>query len=329
VAKRAKPSASSVASKTAALEEKLDGLVQLLQRSQEAEVRSTSSLPLSVTGKLPSQTENEEFDSSALDHHMLGSSRTGVAEDTYVGSRDGKGGIGPRDLLICDDRNNRLESLSSVAGEKRNNCPLHAPPTPAASCTSASELLSTKECRSRANASCSSAPNHDPLEDEAELEEILETYRTNMVTYFPIVVIGKDVTVKELSEDRPFLWLVIRAICSKNSARQAALGIEVRKVLGREMLLEGTKTLDLFLGLLVFAAWGHYYMYNKPIISTVIQLAMSLAFDLGLTKPVPAEPPLVMMNYIAQGCPRPPVNSSKRTMEERRAAIGLFLVSSM
>lgn len=284
MSKGPKPSASWVASKTAALEGRLEGVTRILQHSQETQAITGSAPSLPVASNPPNQIRNESIDSRALN-----------------------GQIRP------------------------DYCPVHLPPMAAASSPSTAEVPTTVRCCSRANFSSSPTLNSYPLEDEAELEEYLEAYRTKMVTYFPIVVIAKDVTVGELSKVRPFLWLVIRAICSKNSARHAELGIEVKKVLGREMLLEGTKTLDLFLGLLVFGAWGHHHIYNRPIISTIIQLATSLAFDLGLTKPVPTEPIQVMMNYIAQGCPRP-INSAKnpaRTMEERRAVIGLFLVSSV
>jgi hypothetical protein len=152
-----------------------------------------------------------------------------------------------------------------------------------------------------------------------------------MVAFFPIVCIRPEVTVKELEEQRPFLWIVIRAICSKNLVRQKALLLEVRKILGREMLVEGTRSLDLFLGIMVFAAWGHYHLSTKPIISTIIQLGMSLAFDMGLTKAVALDSVGIMLNYTAQGCPRPVTNAMNqlRTMEERRAVVGLFLVSAV
>ena len=197
----------------------------------------------------------------------------------------------------------------AICSKGGQQCPANGPPTPATSSTGNSTDY--------------------PLESEAELSEYLETYRTKMVPYFPIVCIGAEMTVEELRKERPFLYLVIRAICSKNLERQAALILEVKKVLGREMLLEGAKNMDLFLGVLVFAAWCHYYICNKPIISTVIQLGISLAFDLGLTRPPPGEPLNIMLHYIAQGCPKPINGMNVRTMEERRAAVGLFLVSSV
>jgi hypothetical protein len=213
---------------------------------------------------------------------------------------------------------NGLPSRSRAGHQESIGGPVNEPPTPTTSTTS------TGIDKSNTSADY-------PLESEAELEEYLETYRTKMVPYFPIVCIGANVTVEELRKQRPLLFLVIRASCTKNWEHQAALVLQVKKDLGREMLLEGTKNLDLFLGVLVFAAWCHIHICNKPIATTVMQLAMSLAYDLSLTKPLPGEPERVMMNYTAQGCPKP-VNvhaNVSRTMEERRAIVGLYLVFSV
>lgn len=286
VSKRRATSASAAANKTAALEDKLDGMVQLLQRF-EGQVQPAWSSPVHSTSHL----QNPNLDKVV-----------NYTNQTLV----------PNGVAI----------LSSAARDGTNLDSIHPSPMPAAS----TSLESTLECCRNTYTSSSY-----PLEVDDELDEYLETYRSKMVTGFPIVCIGPEVTVKNMREERPLLWLVIRAICSKNSARQTVLGIEVRKTLGREMLLEGAKNLDLLLGVLVFAAWGHYYGYHKSIITTVIMLAKSLAFDLGLTRPIPAEPLNIMLNYGASGCPRPGPDavSSVRTMEERRAAIGLFLIHSV
>jgi len=171
-----------------------------------------------------------------------------------------------------------------------------------------------------------------PPESEAELEEYLETYRTNMAPYFPIVCISVNTTANELRNHQPFLFLVIRTICSRNLERQAAPVLQVKKVLGREMLIEGTKSLDLLLGVLVFAAWCHVYKSSsiKPVNSTIMQLGMSLAFELGLTRPPPGGPLRILLNYTAQGCPKPSNGINlERTIEERRAVLGLYLTSSV
>lgn len=168
------------------------------------------------------------------------------------------------------------------------------------------------------------------LESEAELEECLETYRTEMVPYFPIVCIGADITATQLKQERPFLHLVIRAICSKNLRRQAFLILQVKKILGSEMLLEGEKSLELLLGVLVFASWSHFYICNKPIVSTIMQLGISLAIDLGLMRPLPVGPVNPMLYSITRGYPKPHDGKPLvRSLEERRAAVGLYFLSSV
>jgi hypothetical protein len=62
--------------------------------------------------------------------------------------------------------------------------------------------------------------------------------------------------------------------------------------------------------------------------TNLIQIGMGLLFDLGLNKPPLKESTHVMLDYDAQGCPKPP-NPKKRTIEERRAAMGCFLASSV
>lgn len=193
------------------------------------------------------------------------------------------------------------------------------PPTPAASI-----------------GSCSVRPDkHDsvvdyPLETGVELEIIIECYRTKMVPHLPVVCVNPDTTVEEMRKHRPFLLLVIIAICSKNLQRQVALILEIKKIIGKEIIIEGSKNVDLFLEVLVFAGWCHLYICNRPITSTVIHLALSLAFDLGLTKPLPSESSSFMLNYTAQGCPRPTNGMvPTRTMEERRVLVGLYLISSV
>jgi hypothetical protein len=202
-----------------------------------------------------------------------------------------------------------ISRLSSYAG----------PPTPAASTTSCSIRLDKHHIFAEY-----------PHETEMELEENLECYRTKMFPHLPVVCLDPNTTVKEMRMHRPFLFLVIRAISSKNLQRQVALVLEIKKIIGSEMLIEGSKNVDLFLGILAFAGWCHLYICNRPITSTVIHLAMSLAFDLGLTKPLPSESSSVMLNYTAQGCPKSTNGMiPTRTMEERRGLVGLYLVSSV
>jgi hypothetical protein len=178
----------------------------------------------------------------------------------------------------------------------------------------------------------SPASNSCAHESEDELQECLESYRTNSIPQYPAVYIRPEVTVVELSEERPFLWLVIRAVCSKSAVRQATLALEARQVLAREMLVEGTRSLDLLLGLLVMGAWSHIFLkqQNKPILNNIIQLAVALASDLGLTKPYPEDPVRTMSDCNVSTWTKPPtIRTLHRTTEERRAVVGLFWISSV
>lgn len=292
--------------------------MQILQRSQ-------GSITGAAQQELPIPTQNP--DARAFTGQASNSSGTiNASESPLIEGNNGTRSSGDNHIrkLSVDSSHfgNETEQRPELVGFSNGGYRefVNGHPTPAASRVSGSSAPESPD-----------SVNNFPLESDAELEEALETYRTKMVPNFPIVCIRPDVTVDEMRLQRPFLFLVIRAICSKNLRRQEALVVEVKKTLGREMLLEGTKTLDLFLGVLVFAGWCHYYICSKPIISTVIQLGMSLAFDLGLTKPLLGEHVDVMRHYIiAHGCPKR-VSGPNRTvtMEERRAVVGLYLVSSV
>jgi hypothetical protein len=312
------------ASKTAALEEKLDGLVQMLQRSQTSipEIARPhdhiqNQDPDSISTTLSSSEASQRANISRPDgNDLINMDYREVVENNIASSRlEGLEELTPQNVLpsFCKFRLAAQQELNGRLGNFKG------PLTP-----------ETSICSPRIGLDKRSTSTEYPPESEEELEEYLESYRTTMVSYLPIVCISPDVTLGELRKQRPFLFLVIRAICSKTLERQGALVLEVKKTLGREMLLEGSRNLDLFLGILVFAGWCHLYICNKPIMSTIIHLSMSLASDLGLTKPLPTESSAVMLNYTAQGCPKPITGTvPTRTMEERRAIVGLYLVSSV
>jgi hypothetical protein len=301
------------------LEQKLDNIVQILQRSQ-------GSIASISDPQHPIVTQNP--DPRAFTDQTSASSGASNSDEASHYDENPHSGSGiehfPAGKFLVDacERISEPAQRHEPYGYSKDGHReyLYGHPTPATSRTSCSAVPETPD-----------SARDFPLESEAELEEALETYRTKMVPNFPIVCIRPDMTVGELRRQRPFLFLVIRAICSKDLRRQVALVLEVKKALAREMLLEGAKTLDLFLGVLVFAAWCHFYICSKPIISTVIQLGMSLAFDLGLTKPLLGEHVDIMRHYIiAHGCPKR-MNGANRviTLEERRAVVGLYLVSSV
>jgi hypothetical protein len=289
------------------LEERLDNIVKLLQTSQAPNIQTPSFATAHFVNQCNVQAQ----------HGLQGS-------------------ISPKSNIIAlpefgNTRNASIAISQSSAQE---------PPTPAYSSSSSEPK--------QADPNAAFTSTGYPPETQEECEEYLESFRSKMIPSFPIIVLGPEVTVQELREQRPFLWLVIRAICNKIVKRQRALGKEIREVLGREILVEGAKNLDLLLGVLVYglsscsiylrpilttmlASWCCCFVHHKPILTTMVQLAISLASDLGLLKPIPSDQNELLLHLNSNGCPKPPhlYRTAPRTMEERRAIVGLFLLTSM
>ncbi|KAI4285157.1 MAG: hypothetical protein L6R35_004723 [Caloplaca aegaea] len=75
-----------------------------------------------------------------------------------------------------------------------------------------------------------------------------------------------------------------------------------------------------------YLSFFYTYKANKPSLSVFTQLAVSLVYDLGLNRPVPRDNPLVALCIQSHNTPMIP---TPRTMEERRAVLGCFLITSM
>lgn len=71
-----------------------------------------------------------------------------------------------------------------------------------------------------------------------------------------------------------------------------------------------------------------HHTFEKPIFSSLVQLAIAILYDLGLDKP-PSKDPALVLTYDLKGIKRPSRFSRPPTMEERRALLGCFLMSSV
>lgn len=83
----------------------------------------------------------------------------------------------------------------------------------------------------------------------------LDTFRTQHLQFFPMVYLPDTLTPQQLHHDRPFLWSVIRAICSKSIEQQAILATQIRETLARQLIIEGERSVDYLSGLSAFLAW--------------------------------------------------------------------------
>ena len=69
------------------------------------------------------------------------------------------------------------------------------------------------------------------------------------------------------------------------------------------------------------------FCFGKPVLISLVQLAIAVVYDLGLDKP-PSEDPAMAFAYNLKAASKPPIISRAPTLEERRALLGVFMLSS-
>ncbi|RDW66376.1 hypothetical protein BP6252_10011 [Coleophoma cylindrospora] len=158
-------------------------------------------------------------------------------------------------------------------------------------------------------------------------DEQLQLFQNSMASYFPFVVIPMSMTVEELRTTRPVLFDNIMMVTSYTKAsRQLRLRSEVIKSVIEQIYFQGKKSLDLLQGILVFTAWYHQCLGPSPQMTNMVQLATALVFDLGLHR---AQIPFdgnENYNEAMKGLSDKRIRLP-RTLEERRAFLGLFCLS--
>jgi hypothetical protein len=162
--------------------------------------------------------------------------------------------------------------------------------------------------------------------ESAEAQSILDTFRESAITQLPFVRLPKSSV--ELYSQRPYLWLCCMGAGTKVTRHKTSIGQQMKEVISREALLKSDRTrertFDLLLGHLVHITWaGHFG--SKIMISVLTQVAIMLVFEMGLNRPIYSD-----TNPFACKWKQPygiPVHGP-RTMEERRAVLGVFMVTS-
>lgn len=87
-------------------------------------------------------------------------------------------------------------------------------------------------------------------------QELLDSFRSKMTSYFPFVVIPDSFSVRELQQQKPHLCIAVLAAASfRNVKNQRALGGFFNEVIAQRLAKGPFATLDLLQGLLVHLAW--------------------------------------------------------------------------
>ncbi|KAK1750386.1 C6 transcription factor [Echria macrotheca] len=198
----------------------------------------------------------------------------------------------------------------------------HFPPTPSAS----SHQYSVPTPQSY-------TPGSDPENvSEDEAEECLLRFQTEQLKCFPFIYIPPTMSAVELQTERPFLWLCILAVSTKSAARQVALGAKIRQMVATRLIVEHERSVETLLGLLAFMGWANYQLGpSQPFLSMYCHLITGLTQDLGLDRlPRKADEPMHPMACLKSHhtLAMKLAAHAVRTMEERRAVIAAFIITS-
>jgi hypothetical protein len=173
-------------------------------------------------------------------------------------------------------------------------------------------------------------PNEDPdiidrgiITIEAA-NDLLQRFISTLCNYFPFVALPPWTTAETLRHESPFLFLsIIASASSSNFPLQRRLAKEIHKYVASKMIVEGEKNMDLLQGILVHLAWYHFFLdQRKPRVSLFVQLCTLLVQDLGLDMH-PHEP-----RTPAKYSGTDEVQSSQRSLAEKRALLGTYYVSA-
>ncbi|TGO85007.1 hypothetical protein BPOR_0441g00020 [Botrytis porri] len=298
--RRRKSVRRTAATRTAELEQKLDGLVSLLTAA--------------------TQDQNTPPSSTVLDHTVSSDLRDNTQGFKYqTGSKTGNPPV--RGLVAIDLK------LPPNSSYSLNSIPVH-PPLPGPAVGKPLRDTSGDYCATNISTATSSVSLIPPdLElSLTEEENTLYYFRTNSARYLPFIVIPPDTNVHKFKKENPFWWLAIVMATAKRTSTQIALGMHIRQLLCQKLLISGERNLDLLWGLLTYIACQCHYQ-QRPVWSSMIQLAMGIVFDLGLNKSPQKEAPHLFLNFDARGCPKPFI-PAVGSQHEKRALLCLYSLSS-
>jgi hypothetical protein len=91
--------------------------------------------------------------------------------------------------------------------------------------------------------------------DNSLTHQELTAFRQRHLPLFPMIYLPPSLSVQQLSLERPLVSLAIKTICNKGCSYQAELSKELRQTIAMKMMVEGEKSLDLLLSVLISTTW--------------------------------------------------------------------------
>ncbi|KAL3460100.1 hypothetical protein BJX64DRAFT_263698 [Aspergillus heterothallicus] len=160
-------------------------------------------------------------------------------------------------------------------------------------------------------------------------EEVLAVFRDHMLRFCPFIYLPPTVSAQYLQTERPFLWQAIGAVTTRSFTEKRMRAHQFKTTLAQATVVENRSSIDLLLGVLTYAAWSYdQFLHMSPTISRLMEIALSIAYDMHLNKRMPADShPITLLGgrTIQTGLQNP----DHRSMEEQRGALGCFLLCSI
>lgn len=149
-------------------------------------------------------------------------------------------------------------------------------------------------------------------------DKLLSIYVNQLSPWFPFMSLPPETTLTQLSSRRPFLLSVIRMVASVSHLRSMyGQMYTIIEHISDYVLVRSERSLDLLHGILLLLAFYHNHCLVHAQFNNLIQLAISMATDLGLSR-FPRLPDRTRL------LKEPDV----RTNEERRTIISVWYMSS-
>jgi len=107
-----------------------------------------------------------------------------------------------------------------------------------------------------------SSLSYSPQQDVAELphsnvltDQELVIFRQRHLPFFPLIFLPPGLSAEELTHDKPLVALAIKTICNKGRSYQAELSKELRRAIALRTMVDGEKSLELLLSVLMCMTW--------------------------------------------------------------------------